>query len=422
MASPPVSAKAGWARYTFRDGESFVLHPAFRTFTSVTFSSSWPCTHLPTLPPRLQVLVVNGTRVTELPPLPDTMREVHAGKNRIESLPDMSECDDLELLDLRDNCLVSVDATQLPQNVRTLNLAFNKMVRIVGPCPDSLAFLDCSYNQFEEHPFTPLGCQVDERHMWNEDVRMARQRAMMPPPVVDLPVGQALTYRPLPPPTPPTDQAPTGQALTYRPPPPPTQPEIYDNKQNVHAPSVQATVSASVREIMARCGDSVMSEAYVDEVLALWGGGPLKRLLRFSVWLLVGRGRYRRPWTPPIREWCECDLVHSTHGITFGHLLQMVWTLIQTHEHADTLRAVLKDELEASVGYCFTGRFTRLINVLTGFVDGVGVGISDKEQMQSRIAAVVRGGGDDVRAKVEAILDEFEVRDHGDRAAWLDAL
>ena len=186
--------------------------------------------------------------------------------------------------------------------------------------------------------------------------------------------------------------------------------------------SVHASVSESVAAIMRASHEyGPQGGDYVQQVLAAVRPKGFAALVRRL--LCLGRGA-----APPVAEWCADPRIHTTHGISYGHLLQMVWTIITHHEHRDELTAILKDELRASIGVCFTGRFSRLVNVLNGFVDGISVGISSAEQMQATIAQVVRRGGearwdaDRLRKEVGAILDEFDVRDADARAAWLDAL
>jgi hypothetical protein len=174
--------------------------------------------------------------------------------------------------------------------------------------------------------------------------------------------------------------------------------------------SVQAAVSSSVAGLLEHIQkhDLALVQRYVSQVERLWGR-----------WWLCWAPR----GAPPVAEWCQDDKVHSQHGLTFGELLQRVWTVVVNHPDRDGLKRVLKDELEAGRDVCFTGRFSRVLNALTGFVDGVRVDISDREHMQARIATIVKSGGDveSMVAKVEEVLDDFHVP-LADRGPWLDAV
>lgn len=93
------------------------------------------------------------------------------------------------------------------------------------------------------------------------------------------------------------------------------------------------------------------------------------------------------------------------------------------------MKEVLFDELDSSVGVCFTGRFTRTLNALTGFVNEVQIGINSKEQMQNQIAMAIKNAKnkfhddfqEEARKEVRKILVEFEVPE-AEHEAWLDAI
>lgn len=78
-----------------------------------------------------------------------------------------------------------------------------------------------------------------------------------------------------------------------------------------------------------------------------------------------------------------------------------------------------------------TGAFTRTISILSGFVEGVHIGISDKERLQERVAAIVnrnREKYDDhnifvrtTRLDICDILLEMRMPSW-ERDSWLDAI
>ena len=124
--------------------------------------------------------------------------------------------------------------------------------------------------------------------------------------------------------------------------------------------------------------------------------------------------------------------MHSVFGATYRRLLMQVWAIINDNEFKEEMKKCLFQELEASVNVCFTGRFNRTINALTGFIDEVRVGISEREEMQNRIVMCIRkcrethstdedAYAEDARKQVKDILDEFKI-DGDDVIAWLDAI
>ena len=122
-----------------------------------------------------------------------------------------------------------------------------------------------------------------------------------------------------------------------------------------------------------------------------------------------------------LKRWCDDTLIHSNFGLTFSEILARVVFVARCHPDADTLRDILRDELEQSLGQCFTGRFSRVVNVLVGFVEGVHVGIDPREQLQARMAALSKcTQNKDILIHAMDILTEFG--NDTEWRVWLDAL
>ena len=83
-----------------------------------------------------------------------------------------------------------------------------------------------------------------------------------------------------------------------------------------------------------------------------------------------------------IREWFASKEIHSLHQITFAQLFEKVVRVIIHHEHKEGLIERLREELTEAMGLCFTGRMNRLVNSLSGIVEGIKVSFSIEEQIQ----------------------------------------
>ena len=74
---------------------------------------------------------------------------------------------------------------------------------------------------------------------------------------------------------------------------------------------------------------------------------------------------------------------------------------------------------------CFTGKITRLVNVLTGFIDNVQIGYSENEQINNSVIATIRRcekeNIEDVAKEVKEVLDGLKIPDERQKI-WLDAL
>ena len=77
--------------------------------------------------------------------------------------------------------------------------------------------------------------------------------------------------------------------------------------------------------------------------------------------------------------------IHSVLCVTWGEVFDRVWNRIQKSSHRNDLIQRLKEEMIESNGMCFTGRFTRLVNVLSGFFDDIQLRISDEDQIVAKI-------------------------------------
>jgi len=90
-----------------------------------------------------------------------------------------------------------------------------------------------------------------------------------------------------------------------------------------------------------------------------------------------------------LRTECASTAVHTMTKKTYANLVSIVWTIIQHHPSKLDMKERLRQELMDSVGYCFTGKVNRLINSMVGFIPGVKVSISYKEEIQMSIQRIL---------------------------------
>ena len=65
-----------------------------------------------------------------------------------------------------------------------------------------------------------------------------------------------------------------------------------------------------------------------------------------------------------------------------------VWARIIKSPNPDEIAQVLNQEISDGLCMCFTGRLTRLLNVLVGFYDDIELQISDSEQITNIIVSL----------------------------------
>ena len=92
-----------------------------------------------------------------------------------------------------------------------------------------------------------------------------------------------------------------------------------------------------------------------------------------------------------LREWCE--QLQKVHGVTFQELFRMVMTIIDGQPEEETqqnMKQRVMEELRDAIDKCFMGRINRLVSSLVGFVEGIHVGVSVKEEIQMKILLIVQ--------------------------------
>ncbi len=149
---------------------------------------------------------------------------------------------------------------------------------------------------------------------------------------------------------------------------------LYGDGQNVHASSIQASIKDSLLHLM---NDSY--SASKDTVVAEIIESPHVEKKE----ILIGY----------INDEKE---THSTLYCTFFDAFMKVWGRIvgcEDMEKRAELFKRLNEELADGECKCFTGRLSRLVNVLNGFFDDINIQISDNEQIANVILALRRQHG-----------------------------
>lgn len=249
----------------------------------------------------------------------------------------------LESMSFTDCILSSLDG-QWPPNLVHLSCKGNRLLHIRSDFPPQLGVLDLSYNLFR---FPPLVCQ-------------------------SAPLGLTVLFAP--------------NVNCFRDPQKGrrlVQSAIVSSGQSVHASSVQDSLSESVRVIMQHPCWGRTPNTLMDRV---WFGFRLRKEGEEKALLNDIRTKLGDRVHDVAKQAVTRRTVHSRAGITYSKLLSHVWGLAMDNTN---IREVVGAEILAGEGYCFTGQFSRLVNSLTGFVDGVGVQLSEAESLGNKLARVI---------------------------------
>ena len=119
---------------------------------------------------------------------------------------------------------------------------------------------------------------------------------------------------------------------------------------------------------------------------------------------------------------------HSVLLITFKELLMYVWKLIESNEHKNEIKSVMNSEITDAEHKCFTGRLTRLVNILNGYSPLVEIKISDNYQI-ANIITLVKNDLEikekyTVQKHKEIVIEELKMRGYEDDTinTWVDQI
>ena len=180
--------------------------------------------------------------------------------------------------------------------------------------------------------------------------------------------------------------------------------------QNVHNSSIQDSFSKSVIIIMNNSAPKTPN--FLNEVYSYY---LFKQFNIFSTLSFYNT----------VVDACNIETIHSKCGVSFAEVFERVWSISAIHPHKTTIRQILKTEITDGRFLCFTGKITRLVNTLSGFLDDIQIGYNEYEQINNAVIATIRKCENNtnlnLRDEVKKILDELNV--HIDKQnTWLDAL
>ena len=149
--------------------------------------------------------------------------------------------------------------------------------------------------------------------------------------------------------------------------------QIYSDTQSVHNHAIQEGVSKSINYIT-----SIKPTIQICQLQKLIIENPY---LEERVKCLLF-------------EYIDNKEVHTILNITFEELLLSVYDFIEKNENKEELYKIMNVEMSEANCKCFTGRISRLINVLNGFDEHIEIHIADNEQI-GNIISIIRNNFDE---------------------------
>jgi Leucine-rich repeat (LRR) protein len=325
-------------------------------------------------PPNLEILNLKGNPITNLVPnnFPRKLKKLDISCCKIHEIVQGDFPPNLEMLDMSDNYITKLFGGCFPTNLKILNLNNCYIKKLVPHCfPLNLQKLVIYDNYITEIPLWMLDLRRLERFFWSgnpiENIH----------PLIDRWLDRMYAH------------ALNGDK------------QVYSDKQNVHNSNIQRSFRSSLVNIMkdknlitlCECKNYIIENDILSE--------QIKRELM---------------------NYCDDKTKHSVYYITFEDIFQYVISRILRHRDRNEIMKILEEEIKDTICKCFTGRMSRLVNVLNGYYDDISIQIGTNEQISNIILMLQKKyKGEELVSQVRSAMEEREY-DEGTIREWLGFL
>jgi Leucine-rich repeat (LRR) protein len=162
--------------------------------------------------------------------------------------------------------------------------------------------------------------------------------------------------------------------------------KVYSDGQNIHNSTIQKSLRNSLGNLLKDVNVKSLNKCkkYVIEC------NELEELVKRE-----------------LLNYCDDTTEHSVYLVKFDEVFRYVISrIIKHHEHSELLE-ILNEEIKDTICKCFTGRMTRLVNVLNGFYDDITIQISSNEQISNIIIMLKeRYEGEELVKQVRMAMEE----------------
>jgi len=98
-------------------------------------------------------------------------------------------------------------------------------------------------------------------------------------------------------------------------------------------------------------------------------------------------------------RYCQDESIYDFEKGIYGKVLDGVWQYIIKSENKADLCAILKQEMEDNIGMCAQGNLTRICNILSGYMEGIGVQESPVEILGRKLPLLMEIENQEERLK-----------------------
>ena len=96
-------------------------------------------------------------------------------------------------------------------------------------------------------------------------------------------------------------------------------------------------------------------------------------------------------------KYCQDENVYDMGLGIYGKVLDGVWQYVRNSPDKTDLCRILRQEMEDNIGMCAQGNLTRLCNILSGYMEGIGVQESQSEILGRKLPLLIEIGDQTTR-------------------------
>lgn len=414
------------------------------------------------LPPKLITLKFNNHQITKIDNPPNTLQFVSARMNRLTDIDWFQNCKNIENVDMYANDCENIECSGVPESLRELNLSYNKIKTInIENITNEYLRINLEFNflknipKFFENPnvtgvfnnndiSTPV---VPFRPVIDENIEIVNDFNYMQNPD-NLNVTEVVER---------TRMRNRNQIHQIE------KDLAYSNKQNVHHSDVNKTVVESINKLLTYANEfkfdynkylkylddynkNIIEEkdkkknefSYLKDHPILTDNYDHMKRIKKQGKKTRYFGIFKR-FTPYYKDVIyhieEDNYSNSTFGpdlVRYGDLLRIVWFIIDLSKDKEELMRIFHTNMKESIGYCFVGRMTRLLDVLSGYVDCVRIGVSEKQAINARAIELTNKlkkeyneESDEFvtayKEEMKKLLEDYPEMPEAEKFVWLEA-
>ena len=295
-------------------------------------------------------LNLSNRNLTEIPVIPNDVTKLNLSHNwitKIENIPN-----NVTELSLSYNHITKIE--NLPSNLLILYLYENMITKIENlPCSIQQLFL--YFNRITELPLDLLELRQLNYFVYNNNHIET----------ISVPVQRWLDRR--------------NRGLNDN-------NKVYSDGQNIHNSTIQKSFRSSLGKLLKDKNILPLDECKSH---------------------VIGCSELEEQTKRELINYCDDTTEHSVYLVKFEEVFQYVISRIVKHLERSEVFKILNEEIKDTICKCFTGRLTRLVNVLNGFYDDITIQIGSNEQISNIIIMLKdKYEGDELINQVRKAMEE----------------